>query len=111
MLSTIPSSTNSFTKALEFLRPDGQGETYSLEAAATSDGRLVFDPNGGKGGKGEIYPEYHHRDHLGNTRVAFTDRDEDGKVELLGANSEVVQLDHRLTKMLSLWIQDKYKTL
>ncbi len=57
----------------------------------TASGRLVYDPDGGKEGKGEIYPEYYHQDHLGNTRVAFTDRNDDEKVEVLGPNNEVVQ--------------------
>lgn len=60
--------------------------TYSLEAANTSDGRLVYDAEAV-----EVYPEFYHKDHLGNVRVAFADRNKDLKIELLGPTSEITQ--------------------
>jgi RHS repeat-associated protein len=60
---------------------------YILEAAATPHGRIVFDDE-----NDELFAEYHHQEHLGNVRVTFTDRNQDGKVELLGETSELGQV-------------------
>jgi len=51
----------------------------------TAHGRIVYDNE-------ELFAEYHHQDHLGNVRVTFTDRNQDGKVELLGDGSELGQV-------------------
>lgn len=40
----------------------------------------------------EIYPEYHHKDHLGNVRVVFTDRNKDKFVEIIGDGNEVTEI-------------------
>ncbi|TXF87583.1 hypothetical protein FUA23_18535 [Neolewinella aurantiaca] len=43
-----------------------------------------------------LHAEYHHKDHLGNVRVAFADRNGDGHIEILdsgnGGDSEVNQV-------------------
>ncbi len=38
-----------------------------------------------------MYAEYHHRDHLGNVRVAFADRNGDNLIELVGVGEEITQ--------------------
>ena len=79
-----------YAGALEFVKTEETGNEYKMEAANTGDGRLILDEDA-NAGAGQIYPEYHHKDHLGNTRVAFTDRNENGRVELLGTDAEVTQ--------------------
>ncbi|SEQ74511.1 RHS repeat domain-containing protein [Neolewinella agarilytica] len=75
-----------YVGALTFEKKDDE-EEYTLEAANTGDGRLVFDAE-----NEELFPEYYHKDHLGNIRLTFTDRNKDKKVELLGPTAEVGQV-------------------
>ena len=60
---------------------DGQ-----LEAIYAPDGRLVAEyPSGGNRSEGDIsrfVAEYWHQDHLGNTRLAFADFNEDSFIEI-----------------------------
>ncbi|WP_273445812.1 hypothetical protein [Neolewinella agarilytica] len=76
--------TRLYTGALTWTLDDN--DDYILDGASTGDGRLVYDQE-----NQEVYTEYYHKDHLGNVRLAFTDRNEDGKVELLGETSEITQ--------------------
>ena len=83
--TTTPTENTSriYAGALTFAKDGG---SYQLEAANVGDGRLVYDEE-----FREVYTEYHHKDHLGNVRLAFTDRNEDQKVELLDDASEITQ--------------------
>ncbi|MEL6142664.1 MAG: RHS repeat-associated core domain-containing protein, partial [Bacteroidota bacterium] len=96
-----------YVGGMEFIKDDTE---FELEAANTGDGRLVVGSARGEtessssfGGEGEnksrgsIYAEYHHKDHLGNVRVAFADRNGDNFITLLGTASQVEitqQLDY-----------------
>ncbi|MCB9300741.1 MAG: RHS repeat-associated core domain-containing protein [Lewinellaceae bacterium] len=57
-----------------------------LEAIYAPDGRLVAEyPSGGNRSEGDIsrfVAEYWHQDHLGNTRLAFADFNEDSFIEI-----------------------------
>ena len=55
-----------------------------LELIHTDAGRVV--PNGGS----SFRYEYHYKDHLGNTRLAFSDLNSDGSVD----QSEILQVEH-----------------
>ena len=55
-----------------------------LEFIQTKEGRAV--PNGGN----TFRYEYHYRDRLGNTRLAFSDLDNNGSVD----SSEILQVEH-----------------
>jgi RHS repeat-associated protein len=78
--------TRRYAGGLTFEKADDSDE-YVLEAANTGDGRIVFDAE-----NVELYPEYHHKDHLGNVRVTFTDRNKDKLVEIIGDGNEVGQV-------------------
>ncbi|MEM6771427.1 MAG: RHS repeat-associated core domain-containing protein, partial [Bacteroidota bacterium] len=78
--------TRVYSGAMIFEKQSDEND-YALEATSTGDGRLVYDKK-----NEEVYPEYHHRDHLGNVRVAFTDRNKDKLVEIIGNGNEVTQV-------------------
>ena len=81
--------TRRYAGALVFVKEEG-GDHYLLEAATTGDGRIVFT---NENRVNELYAEYHHKDHLGNVRVAFTDRNMDKFVEIIGGANEVTQIN------------------
>ena len=56
----------------------------ALEFLPTDEGRVV--PNGGS----SFRYEYHYKDHLNNTRLAFSDLDNNGTVD----QSEILQVEH-----------------
>ncbi|MEM6376684.1 MAG: RHS repeat-associated core domain-containing protein, partial [Bacteroidota bacterium] len=86
------STTRMYVGGMEFVK---DGSNFELEAANTGDGRLVVGQNdeGETSATGDdpegIYAEYHHKDHLGNVRVTFTDRNDDNFVELLGTGNQI----------------------
>ena len=55
-----------------------------LEFIQMQEGRAV--PDGG----GTFRYEYHYRDHIGNTRLAFSDLNDNGSID----NSEILQVEH-----------------
>lgn len=68
--------------------------SLSLESIAHGEGR-VFNANVGTTSADALRYEYSIRDHLGNTRLTFTDKSSDGKVDLItGVNNEVLQENH-----------------
>ncbi|MEM9920948.1 MAG: DUF6443 domain-containing protein, partial [Bacteroidota bacterium] len=64
-------------------------KNQSLEAIYHSEGRLYFD-------KGQSRYEYSIRDHLGNTRLTFSDLDQNGVIDVTGdeESSEILQENH-----------------
>jgi hypothetical protein len=59
-----------------------------LDAIYHNDGRIIPDGNGG------FEYEYCIKDHLGNTRVTFTDKDGNGKISIKEDDDEILQEQH-----------------
>lgn len=57
-----------------------------LEFFGTAEGRAISDPS-----TGGFLVEYHYKDHLGNTRLTFSDRDNSGVIDIV---TEVLQQEH-----------------
>ena len=81
--------TRRYAGALVYVK-EKDANHYLLEAASTGDGRIVFT---NENRVNELYSEYYHKDHLGNVRVAFTDRNEDKLVEITDFGNEVTQIN------------------
>jgi RHS repeat-associated protein len=57
------------------------------------EGRIVYnEPLPMPGGGNQNYREWFLKDHLGNTRVRFVDKDQDGLVDLNGTNPQVHEI-------------------
>lgn len=68
--------------------------TLSLESIYHAEGR-VFNTNTGTTSADALRYEYAIRDHLGNTRLMFTDKNADGKIDITTtASTEVLQENH-----------------
>ncbi len=84
--------TATFTNAQEnssYSREYVGGFIYNdnqLEMFSTAEGRAIPDAS-----TGGFLLEYHYRDHLGNTRLTFSDRDGSGDIDVA---TEVLQQEH-----------------
>ncbi|MBN8684316.1 MAG: RHS repeat-associated core domain-containing protein [Chitinophagales bacterium] len=82
----------------------------SLESIYHEEGR-VFNTNVGTSGPDALRYEYVIRDHLGNTRLSFTDKNGDGKVNVLNTlDNELLQENHYYPFGLTMrgpWVNDE----
>ncbi len=67
-----------------------------LESVFHSEGRVTANWEGSNEGSGQIVyrHEYTLKDHLGNSRIIFSDLNEDGKLTIGGEDSEILQEEH-----------------
>ncbi|MEM7574212.1 MAG: RHS repeat-associated core domain-containing protein [Bacteroidota bacterium] len=84
--------------------PDGTVRLYiggmefvddNFETLSLGDGRIYLE-EGTAGANDELVAEYWHKDHLGNIRVAFADRNGDGVVQLLDGSAGAAEVNQTL---------------
>jgi RHS repeat-associated protein len=67
----------------------------ALESVYHSEGRVIRRQEQTSEGSGIVYiHEYSIKDHLGNSRIMFSDLNEDGKLTIGGEDSEILQEAH-----------------
>jgi len=77
---TSPDETRSYVEGIEY-------KNGTIDVIHHSEGRIVY-----KNGTAQV--EYVIRDHLGNTRVTFTDRNGDGHIDPKASGGELLQENH-----------------
>ena len=90
--NSIVQYTQDYLSGIEYRT--NSSATLSLESIYHGEGR-VFNTNTGTINADALRYEYSIRDHLGNTRLMFTDKNADGKIDITTtASTEVLQENH-----------------